>query len=68
MIQKRCGVKKRGNTSEGLPFAGATLKEIGAAATRSLKGEGKNQMTPTYGTVRFNQKPETRNPRREQQP
>jgi len=57
VIQKRSGFRRRGNRTEGLPMEGASLKEIDAAATKSLRGEGKNKLTPTYGTRRFNAKP-----------
>lgn len=45
---KRCGLRPR-----RLPRS-ETCAELDAAATRSLKGEGKNQLRPTYGLRRFN--------------
>ena len=45
---KRCGVRPRRTP------ANETRAALDAAATRSLKGEGKNKMKPTYGLHPFN--------------
>ena len=45
---KRCGLRPR-------RLARAeTCAELNAAATRSLKGEGKNKLRPSYGLRPFN--------------
>ena len=50
MRQTRVGLRHPpGRRSEAFPYADCSLKAIDAAATASLKGNGKNHLKPSYG-------------------
>lgn len=55
-IPKTCGKKPKGRSCEGFPFEGS-ITELDERATASLRGEGKNKMTPTYGATLWNGRP-----------
>ena len=51
MIQKRSGVRRY---REPLTRREGSNAAFDQACTRSLKGQGPNQLPPTYGKTRFN--------------